>query len=130
MVTVSQTRPCIWSVNKRVRRTVVKVKPGQNHARGCLRQIKTYYVPLKYYYTSWPIKFVRAQVYFFVPRPRYRLPAQCNFMLISAFFSFVILLFCFLFSLKTAFYIVVMQLQSCLVAFWSTAKRSSLLQCF
>lgn len=67
---------------------------------------------------------------FFVPRPRYRLPTQCNFMLISAFFSSVILLFYFLFSLTTAFYTVVMQLQSCLVALWSTAKRSSLLQCF
>ena len=37
---------------------------------------------------------------FFVPRPRYRLPAQCNFMLISAFFSSVILLFYFLFFIK------------------------------
>lgn len=74
---------------------------------------------------------VRAhQAYFFVPLPRYRLPAQCNFMLISAFFSSFILLFCFLFALTTAFYTVVMQLPSCLVAFWSTAKRSSLLQCF
>lgn len=67
---------------------------------------------------------------FFCSPASHRLPAQCNFMLISAFFSSVILLFCFLFSLKTAFYTVVMQLQSCLVAFWSTAKRSSLLQCF
>lgn len=92
---------------------------GETVAKPCTWPLKTnkdilYTVKILLHFMAHQV--CKSSGVFFVPRPRYRLPAQCNFMLISAFFSSVILLFYFLFSLTTAFYTVVMQLQSCLVA--------------